>query len=158
LHRRFFSLLGLAVLARHYAILGVDPNATLLEIKQSYNKKILQAHPDKASNQHQEDSELFQKLQNAWQVLQDPIKRKIYDAKLSEWSYIKKVPILIPVDIDDMTYDEVSGEYLWPCRCGHDYIITEDQLTQNKDTVSCSGCSLCIQVLYDIVEENDPPS
>ena len=54
-----------------YKLLGVDPDASTVEIKKSYRTLALQFHPDK----NQEDPEArvkFQKLTEAYQLLTDP--------------------------------------------------------------------------------------
>lgn len=57
-----------------YQILGLDKNASQEEIKQSYKKLILQHHPDKGGNEEE-----FKKIQEAYETLGDPNKRRVYD-------------------------------------------------------------------------------
>jgi DnaJ-domain-containing protein 1 len=57
-----------------YNILGVDNDAKDDEINQAYKKNLLKAHPDKGGSQ-----ENFIQLQNAYKVLIDPTKRRIYN-------------------------------------------------------------------------------
>ena len=57
-----------------YNILGVDNYAKNDEITIAYKKNLLRAHPDKGGSQ-----ENFIQLQNAYKVLIDPTKRRIYD-------------------------------------------------------------------------------
>jgi DnaJ family protein A protein 2 len=57
-----------------YDILEVTQNATGDEIKKSYRKKVMKAHPDKGG-----DPEEFKKLQAAYEVLSNPEKRELYD-------------------------------------------------------------------------------
>ncbi|KAF6251111.1 molecular chaperone [Scenedesmus sp. NREL 46B-D3] len=66
----------------YYAILNLDrENASEEDIKRSYRRLAPVFHPDK----HQEDDlrdkaqEAFSKLQEAYEVLSDPEKRKVYD-------------------------------------------------------------------------------
>ncbi len=62
-----------------YKLLDVTKNATEEEIKKGYKKAALKWHPDR--NQHQKDlaTEKFKQLNEAYHVLSDPEKRKIYD-------------------------------------------------------------------------------
>lgn len=59
---------------RYYEILGVSPSATPDELKKAHRKLALQHHPDKGG-----DSEKFKEINEAYDVLKDPEKRKIYD-------------------------------------------------------------------------------
>jgi molecular chaperone DnaJ len=62
----------------YYTILGVDRNADLEKIKSSYRKLALLYHPDRNNNSDAEEK--FKNISNAYQVLSDPVKRKIYDS------------------------------------------------------------------------------
>lgn len=59
-----------------YTSLGVAKNATASEIKKAYRKLAMQYHPDKNPDC---DPKLFHGVQYAYEVLNDPKKRKIYD-------------------------------------------------------------------------------
>jgi len=58
----------------YYARLGVRPGASGDEIKRAYRKKSLSCHPDKGG-----DEESFKRLGEAYSVLSDPQKRRLYD-------------------------------------------------------------------------------
>ncbi|KAK9837066.1 hypothetical protein WJX81_000009 [Elliptochloris bilobata] len=59
---------------RYYKILGVDSNANDVELKRAHRKLALKHHPDKGG-----DSDKFKEINEAYDVLRDPEKRKIYD-------------------------------------------------------------------------------
>jgi len=61
----------------HYAKLGVAPNATPDVIKAAYRKKAAQYHPDK--NPSRDAAARFREIQEAYEVLSDPERRKAYD-------------------------------------------------------------------------------
>ena len=61
-----------------YQILNVPKTATAAEIKKAYRKLALLKHPDKCPDDPKA-AENFQKLNKAYQVLFDPIKRQKYD-------------------------------------------------------------------------------
>ena len=59
-----------------YEELGLKNNATKSEIKSSYRSLVKKHHPDKGG-----EKERFLAIQNAWETLNDPIKKEQYDKK-----------------------------------------------------------------------------
>ena len=59
---------------KYYKVLDVPKTATYDEIRKAYRKKAIKLHPDKGGSE-----EAFQELQQAYEVLSDEDKRKIYD-------------------------------------------------------------------------------
>ena len=57
-----------------YEELGLKKNATRSEIKSSYRSLVKQHHPDAGG-----EKERFLAIQNAWETLNDPIKKERYD-------------------------------------------------------------------------------
>ena len=62
----------------YYRILGVKPNASHSEIKKAYRKLSIKFHPDKNDGDTFFE-EHFKRIQEAYEVLIDPIQRKSYD-------------------------------------------------------------------------------
>ncbi|ORE03407.1 DnaJ-domain-containing protein [Rhizopus microsporus var. microsporus] len=58
-----------------YAVLNVGEDATLEEIKKSYRRLALRYHPDK----NPQCEEQFRNVNQAYNILSDPKKRRIYD-------------------------------------------------------------------------------
>jgi molecular chaperone DnaJ len=61
----------------YYEILGIDRNASKEEIKKAYRKLALKYHPDK--NPDKDAEERFKEISEAYAVLYDDEKRKMYD-------------------------------------------------------------------------------
>ncbi|KAJ5908408.1 protein psi1 [Penicillium taxi] len=61
-----------------YDALNIKPDATQDEIKKAYRKAALKWHPDKNKNDPTA-SERFKDVSQAYEVLSDPEKRKVYD-------------------------------------------------------------------------------
>ena len=59
-----------------YEELGLKKNATKGEIKSSYRSLVKKHHPDTGGKK-----ERFLAIQNAWETLNDPIKKKQYDSR-----------------------------------------------------------------------------
>lgn len=57
-----------------YAMLGLDRSADMNAIKNAYRKAAKTAHPDSGG-----DAEHFSRLQIVYELLKDPIRRKVYD-------------------------------------------------------------------------------
>ncbi len=64
--------------ADHYSTLGVPRNAKSDEIRTAYRKLALRHHPDKKGGAA-DASERFQRIQEAYEVLGDAQKRRLYD-------------------------------------------------------------------------------
>jgi curved DNA-binding protein len=68
----------------YYALLGVQKSAGDAEIKSAYRKLALKHHPDR--NQGNKASEAkFKEINEAYEVLSDPQKRKMYDQLGPDW-------------------------------------------------------------------------
>lgn len=72
----------------YYEILGVDRNASEKEIKSAYRKLARKWHPDlHPAGEKDQAEEKFKKINEAYEVLKDPEKRKRYDQLGSNWKH-----------------------------------------------------------------------
>ncbi len=70
----------------YYQILQIEKNASPSDIKKAYHKLALIYHPDKNPN-NSEASEKFKEISQAYSVLSDPEKRKMYDLSGDDEEY-----------------------------------------------------------------------
>lgn len=63
----------------YYKILGVKRNADEKQIKKQYRRLAKKWHPDKNLNNKEEASKKFAEIAEAYEVLSDPEKRKVFD-------------------------------------------------------------------------------
>jgi len=73
----------------YYKILGVDKNATPMEIKSAYRKLARKLHPDLNPND-KDAKRKFQEINEANEVLSDPEKRKKYDQYGENWQHAEE--------------------------------------------------------------------
>lgn len=65
----------------HYDVLQIDSRATPDEIKRAFRRLSMEHHPDKNGNS-EESKCAFQKINEAYNVLSDPVKRNHYDFEM----------------------------------------------------------------------------
>ena len=66
----------------YYSLLGLTRDASQEEVKRAYHEAALKLHPDK--NTAAGETELFLGVQQAYEVLANPVRRKQYDATLPQ--------------------------------------------------------------------------
>ena len=96
-----------------YLILGVESNAPLDLIKESYHKNILEWHPDK--NRKVSAAAKFHEIKEAWTILSDPKSRADYDTMKS---YKMLSNLVDEISLMDFDFDEGAKIYRKNCRCG----------------------------------------
>jgi DnaJ-class molecular chaperone len=72
-----------------YAILGVPRTASEKEIKSAYRKLARKVHPDVNPNDKTAENK-FKEIQQAYDVIGDPEKRKLYDQYGEQWEVAEK--------------------------------------------------------------------
>ncbi|XP_060528187.1 dnaJ homolog subfamily B member 6 isoform X1 [Cylas formicarius] len=70
----------------YYRVLEVSKSATTVEIKKAYKKLALKWHPDKNPDNMDEATKKFKEISEAYEVLSDDTKRKLYDSRCNRSS------------------------------------------------------------------------
>lgn len=118
-----------------YNILGVEKNATPNDIKKAYYKLAKENHPDKFTDDKKEEAtKKFQQIAEAYEVLSDPEKRKIYD--VSGKDGLKSGPSVNPFDIFSMfnfnDFGHVNGFNGFNFNNNRNH---REEIVKNKDTI-----------------------
>ena len=62
----------------YYRVLDVNPDVSYKEIRRAYRLQVLKFHPDR-NNGSKESNEKLIKIKEAYSILSDSLKRRIYD-------------------------------------------------------------------------------
>jgi len=101
----------------YYEKLGVSPDATTSEIKKAYYKLAQRWHPDRVPEEEKKiASETFQGISEAYEVLFDEEKRKIYDRHGKEGLTQSGFHASDPFDFLRRIFEEDDGGYSSPAR------------------------------------------
>lgn len=63
----------------------------------------------------------------------------------------EEISIYDEIEIEDMTFDDATQLYHYPCPCGDRFQIALDDLRDEEDIAVCPSCSLMIRVIFDLV-------
>lgn len=104
-----------------YALLGVAPNVGPADLKKSWRRMLLQWHPDHCKEPNAQDMTI--QIQEAYDLLRDPARRKRYDAGLKLQATLTPVPDLFRtrqayVDLQTALDSYDTYGYRAPLRCG----------------------------------------
>lgn len=146
---------------KYYDVLGVSKDATQEEITKAYRKLALKHHPDRGG-----DAEEFKKINEANEILSDPVKRRNYD----------NPPLFGVHDFNDFGFNDFGNDFngfnfndffarfykecdickqqkldfhllVTPC-CGKNFRACHDCL-RNKRHVQCEHCPKSFAVKRD---------
>ncbi len=88
----------------YYRILGVSRNASQDEIKKKYRKLASKYHPDRNPDDKSAEQK-FKEVGEAYEVLKDPEKRKLYDQVGADWKRYQQAG----ASADDFDWSKYAG-------------------------------------------------
>jgi len=91
-----------------YDVLAIPRTADVKDVRRAYRRKALAAHPDKGGT-----ADAMRAVQEAFDVLSDPLLRADYDANL----HMSSAAHAHPPDCDEMAVDTEMEELLWQKSC-----------------------------------------
>ena len=83
----------------YYEVLGVNKNATEDELKKAYRKLAKKYHPDANLDNKEEAEKKFKEVNEAYETLSDPQKRKMYDHLVVKVDIIL-IMVLVLMDLE----------------------------------------------------------
>jgi diphthamide biosynthesis protein 4 len=138
------------------------------ELKAAYRAALLRHHPDKHSPtaQRADRAATIDAIKLAYTTLSHPALRAAYDKSLLTTPSAQAKNHHTgeeSLDLDDLPFDEASGEWYRVCRCGEErgFVVTEAELEEEmarggrEVVVGCRGCSLWVRVGFGVVEEDE---
>lgn len=128
----------------YYTILNCDQNASHEQLKKSYQTLVKLHHPDKQDDL--QTTEIYRKIDEAWQILKNAEARKEYDARLLNDEFVKDLLIYATLNLDELEWNKDENFYSYNCRCGGLYIVPLNCLEDEECIVNCDECSLVIQI------------
>ncbi len=114
----------------YYEILNLPNFSSIDDIKKSYKELIKINHPDKGGN-----SEEFEKVKNAFEILKDDKKKKEFDNKLIYYFEVLDRAEEINIGFNDKFYTCLQ--------CLNENEIDFDLIDINKENIiKCENCSM----------------
>ncbi|XP_019720825.1 dnaJ homolog subfamily C member 24 [Hippocampus comes] len=146
-----------------YSVLGASPSDSVHQLRHRYQKLVLQCHPDRLGDVCDSEAESgrrkFLEVDAAWKILSEHKTRKLYDQQRRAQELQQAWPVDSTVLLEDMTWDNDECVYTYCCRCGGQFIFSEEELPwrQGNDgqektnesqhvVVCCDTCSLSVYV------------
>ena len=97
-------------------------------------------------------------IKQAYAILSSPEARAKYDASLAVLGRStgpRPAQVVSLEEFDEMEVEGREVEWMYGCRCGGRYHITEADMERGQHVVGCSSCSEVVWVGYEVVDGDD---
>lgn len=140
----------------YYDVLNCVPSDSVETIKRCYQSLMLRHHPDKQRQQTHptatNELQCVQRIDEAWKVLRDPVKRKFYDAEIQQRRFDERPIVHETLTPDQFTFDSDHQSNVRPCRCGGQFVLPDEfpAMAHHDDDeifIECDECSLVVQLI-----------
>jgi DnaJ-class molecular chaperone len=118
----------------YYDILEVNKNSSTEDIKKAYRKLALKWHPDKNKDNLEIANKKFLEINNAYQILNDPEKRRVYDLTGTSENISTN-----PYEIFNSFFESFFGSEFFSEHGGLNNIINSPEVEIMLTTLSTSG-------------------
>lgn len=140
----------------YYDVLNCEPSDSVETIKRCYQSLMLRHHPDKQRQQAHpiatDELQCVQRIDEAWKVLRDPVKRKFYDAEIQQRRFDERPIVHETLTPDEFTFNSDHQSNVRPCRCGGKFVLPDEFSTMahhddDEIFIECDECSLVVQLV-----------
>ncbi|KAH9849192.1 hypothetical protein C2E23DRAFT_888381 [Lenzites betulinus] len=139
----------------YYALLSVSPTAPAADIKAAYHRALLASHPDKRDRPGSQSADIGL-LKQAFNTLYTPSLRKEYDAlrfASNKPGGPRPAQVISLEEFEESEGASETSRWVYPCRCGGQYVVTEETLDAGQHLVGCASCSEVVWVGYELVDD-----
>lgn len=141
-----------------YEILGLPDDADEADIKKVYRKLSMKLHPDKIANPDEEARRKFNEIRDAYEILNDPDKKILYDTggmeavKKADKGEVAKgdnIPVELAVTLEDLYNSGTQKAQL-------DRRVVCRGCSKRPDSPKCKGCSRCPNEIKQVQQQVGP--
>lgn len=119
-------------------------------LKENYRKLLVKLHPDKSISSS--TTAACAELNKAWNVLKDPVSKKMYDEQIEQNNIDTEVTIFETLNVDDLEDDNKDDTLSYRCRCGGLFSVPKSMILNVGQQIDpllfpCDDCSLFIELV-----------
>lgn len=119
-------------------------------LKENYRKLLVKLHPDKSISSS--TTAACAELNNAWNILKDPVSKKMYDEQIEQNNIDTEVTIFETLNVNDLEDNNKDDTLSYRCRCGGLFSVPKSMILNVGQQIDpllfpCDDCSLFIELV-----------